>query len=433
MTHRPLRLLGALMAGVLALTACAPGQSEPTTPAGTSAAANEPKQLSYLYFTDGPDEAVTRDLLKQFEAKTGATVNLEVVPFANLEQTLQARLAGNNAPDVARLANITPFKADLLDLNKASKADLDNVFIDGAKTITSGANGELLAVPSDLTMNGPIINVDLFTKAGVPVPTKDKPWKSWQEMIDAATKVKQAAGTEYGIAMDVSAHRYSTMLSQYGTTLYSKDGKSALDEAKAAKAIQQFADVNNSGLMPKDLFLAAGSKYKAANEIFLAQQVPVYLSGNWQVAAFDKSAKFQWAAVPNPCQERCGGMPGGKFMAAFKASKSPTLASQLVAFMNSKEAQTKYAQGANFLPTRKDLIKDGITYSTRANDMATFLADVAVTPEDTYGTTYSPAFSAAGKTMMTELGSVLQGKTTSQQAATNIRAGAEKALKDAGQ
>lgn len=33
--------------------------------------------LTYLYFTDGPDEEATRDLIARFDEETGATVDLQ--------------------------------------------------------------------------------------------------------------------------------------------------------------------------------------------------------------------------------------------------------------------------------------------------------------------------------------------------------------------
>jgi alpha-1,4-digalacturonate transport system substrate-binding protein len=416
----------AAMIVAASLTACAPGSDSGN---GTANQA-EDKNLTYVYFTDGPDEQATRSLIAEFEKQTGAKVNLQIVPFANLEQQLQARLSGDNVPDVARLTDIQPFRSDLLDLNKFQKSALDGKFIDGAKSYISGQNGELLAVPSDLTMNGPLINVDLFKAAGVPVPDPKKPW-TWTEMIAAAKQVQAAKKTEYAIAMDVSGHRFSTMLSQFGTTFFTADNTVALDKTAATAAVKQFAELNASGAMPKDLWLQAGSKYKAANEIFLAQQVPVYISGNWQVSAFDKSAKFTWQAAPNPCQARCGGYPGGKFMVSFNKSKHQELAAQFIAWMNSADSQRKMDQQAAFLPTRKDLIDSGIEYPTRNTDMNVFLADVKQTPAETYANAYNPAFAATAKAVVSELAKVLAGQQTPEAAVDAIRAAAEKALQAA--
>lgn len=416
--------LGAAL--VLAATAaCAPGG------AGGEAEQTGDQTLTYLYFTDGPDEQATRDLIARFEQETGATVNLELIPYANLEQTLQAWLSGGNPPDVARLTTLTPVRDDLVDLT-ALRPELAGQYLDGMAGPATGPGGELLAVPSDLTLNGPMINLDLFEKAGVEPPTAQRPWRSWDEVVEAAEQVKKGAGTEFGLAMDVSGHRFSTMMSQYGTTVFDESGTQvALAEEPAVAAVTRFAELNADGVMPRDLWLQAGTRYTAANEIFLAQQAPIYVSGNWQVAAFAESAEFDWAAVPNPCQERCGGFPGGKFMGAFKASPRQQLAADFIAFMNSADSQRYLADKANFLPTRKDLIESGVEYSNRDADMQVFLADVQQTPPDTFGTSFSPAFSATSTEMTKVLAAVLAGQQDPAQAVAAFRKGAEKSLQDA--
>ena len=426
MTTRRLSTLVALAAAsALALAGCAPGQPSATTgPAATgapTAAADAPRELTYVYFTDGPDEAATRTLITQFEQEKDAKVNLEVVPYANLEQTLQARLAGNNAPDVARVAGLGPWLDDLADLS-AVKTELDGAFLKGSDAFTHDEAGNPIAVFSDLTMNGPLVNVDLFEKAGVAYPKVGEKW-TWAEMVAAAKQVKQSQGTEYGIAIDISAHRLSTMFSQFGTTLFAGDGTEPnWDVAKGAEAIEQFVALNNDETMPKDVFLQAGSKYAAPADVFLAQQVPVYISGNWQVASLSQKANFNWAAAPNPCEERCGGFPGGKFMVGFKQGKNVPLAAEFIAFMNSADAQTHMAVEANFLPTRNDLIEKGIQYTNRGDDMKVFLADVALTPEDTYPSNFSPVFGATGREVIAEIGQVMQGDKTAQEASEAIDA-----------
>lgn len=408
-----------VVGAALLLAACAPGSNEGST--NSSA----PNHLTYLYFTDGPDEQVTRSLITAFEQETGATVELQIVPFSELSQQVQGRIASDNAPDVFRTDTLTGYRDALLDL-KANQQDIGDQFLDEARDYVKGPNGELLAVPSDLTMNGPFINLDLFAKAGVTPPKE--PWK-WDELIANARKVQQANGSAFAIAHDKSGHRFSGMLNQFGTNIFGADGKVGLDPAKAATAIRQFADLHQQGLMSKDFWLESGTKYKGANDIFLAGDAPVYFSGNWQVSQFVKAAKFRWAAMPNPCAERCGGYPGGKFMAATKQSANPELAARFVAFMNSRAAQEKYAKEAQFLPTRKDLIAAGVQYPTRSEDMATFLADVKRTDKATFSSVYSPGFSPTATTVVKELAAVIAGQENPDQAVANIRAAAEKNLK----
>ncbi len=415
------------VAGLALVVGCTPGTGQD----GGGGKSSGDKKLTYLYFTDGPDEQATRGIIGEFEKKTGAKVDLQIVPFDSLEQQLQARLSGGKPPDVARLANLTPFRDDLLDLKKQGE-DIGAQFLDAAQTYISGKNGELLAVPSDLTMNGPFINVDQFRKAGVAPPKPDKPW-TWDQLVANAEKVQKANKTDYAITIDKSGHRFATMLSEYGTDYFKDDGKTVdLDPAKATAAVKLFTDLHKQNVMPKDFWLESGSKYKGANDIFLAQAAPVYISGNWQVSQFAKDAKFTWATISNPCQAQCGGYPGGKFMAGFKESHNPKLAAQFIAFMNSKESQTEMCRNALFLPTRKDLIASGIDYPSRKDDMSVFLGDVKRTPQNAYANNYSPAFDGAAKSMVKELSKVMAGQESPDAAVATARKGAEQAVQDAG-
>ncbi|WP_353951444.1 extracellular solute-binding protein [Knoellia sp. S7-12] len=425
-------ITGLAAVSIAALAACAPGSTESDSPgaAGPTASGSvdlstfKGKTITYLYFTDGPDEAATRGLLKEFETKSGGKVDLQIVPFADLQQSLQARLSGGNAPDVARLADLAPFRGDLMDLSGVVGKDYANEFLAGPAAAVKDGD-KIVAVPNDLTMNGPFVNVDLFKKAGVPIPTK---W-NWDEMVAAAKKVQTANKTEAGIAIDKSGHRLSTILSQYGTTMVGKDMTNTLDEAKATKAIDSLLTLIKDGTIPKDFWIESGSKYKGANEIFLAQQAPIYISGNWQVAQFDKTAKFGWQAVPNACSERCGGFPGGKYTVGLSQSKEPQMAAALVQFLNSKESQATMDAESMWLPTRNDLIESkGVTYPTRQADMEVFAADVAETPADTFDAVASPAFGPSATVLVEEFAKAVAGQQDAATTAKNLKAGIDKVI-----
>lgn len=425
MRRSPVRLIAALTGCLTALLAgCAPG---PGTDTGSSAQPSstidwksfQGQKLTYVYFTDGPDEQATRTAIQGFEKATGATVDLQIVPFADLEKSLQARLSGNNQPEVARVSDWRPYQDQLVDFTSYFGKDYPNEFIPGEAQAASDSSGHLLAVPSDLTMNGPFVNVDAFAKAGVPVPKKGDKW-TWDDLVTAAKKVQAANNMEFALAIDKSGHRVSTVLSEFGTTMVGADGKNTLDTGKATKTLTELTGLMGSGAMSKDFWLESGSKYKGANDMFLAGAVPVYLSGNWQVGQFAKNAKFIWAAVPNPCAERCGGFPGGKYMVAFKGSKNPALGAAFTQWMNRTENQRQIDQTASWLPTRKDLVSSGVTYPQRADDMAVFLDDVAKTPADTYAANAAPAFSGSAKALVAEMAKVVAGQEDVPAAVTSL-------------
>ncbi|GDY31761.1 ABC transporter substrate-binding protein [Gandjariella thermophila] len=425
MVRPPARLLGAVLAGSLAvaLGACAPGsggEDKAAAPTTVNWSGFRGKTLTYVYFTDGPDEQATRERIAAFEQETGAKVNLQLVPFSDLEKTLQARVSGSSVPEVARVQDWHPYADALVDFTRYFGKDYPNEFIPGEAKASDDGQGHMYAVPSDLTMNGPLINVDAFNRAGVPVPAAGSTW-TWDQMVADARKVAEANHMESALAIDKSGHRVSTVLSQFGTTMIGQNGQEALDSGKAARALGALTDLMKSGVMSKDFWLESGTRYKGANDMFLAQAVPVYISGNWQVAQFAKNARFTWAAVPNPCQERCGGFPGGKYMVAFKNSANPDLAAAFVQWMNRTENQRALDRQSGWMPTRKDLTATGIDYPQRAADMKVFLDDVAKTPEDTYAAEASPAFTGSASFLVAEIAKVTAGQEDVNTAVSNVK------------
>lgn len=411
------RFTAVVAAGLLALaSACSPGetvddedpQAAPSEGQSVEEGQFAGETLNYLYFTDGPDEQATRDNIARFEEEYDVTVNLEILPYSDLVSSLQARLSGGNAPDVVRLTGLGEFAADLLPLDEYLGSEFADEFLEGPMLAVRNNSDQMIAVPSDLTMNGPFVNVEMFEEAGVELPSTEEPW-TWEEMLAAAKEVQQATGSSYAFAMDKSGHRLSTILSQYGTALLDDDGF-ALDKEKAVAALQPLVDMMAADEMPRDFWLGSGSRYEGANEIFLARETPVYLSGSWQVGQFVNNAEFEWAAVPNPCADECGGFPGGKFMAALSASENPQLAAEFVRFMNTTESQEHFAAVSGNLPTRADLAESGVTYDDAAQAaMDVFIADLNRTPDLGFAANSQPAFGPSATALVEQVSEVVAG------------------------
>lgn len=425
-TRRTVALGGTAVLAATALAACNPGGSggggggggQDATPVAEQDTADlAGRTLSYLYFTDGPDEQATRDLIAQFEEQYDVSVELEIVPYSDITTTLQARLSGDQAPDVARVAATAPFAGDLLLLDDFLGSDYLSEFTEGVQVGMTDADGKIQAIASDLTQNGPFVNTDLFEQAGVELPAS---W-TWQQMVDLATRVQEATGTEFAFAMDKSGHRLSTILSQGGTYLV-QDGTSSLDPAAATAALQPLVDMIEAGTSPSDFWLDSGTKYQGANEVFLAQQTPVYLSGNWQVAQFDANAEFGWTTMPNPTQVSGGGFPGGKFMVGFAAAPENQLAATFLQFMNSTESQRAFITASAFMPTRADLTESGVEYPVRDAEMAVFIEDLAETPTEAYAACYDPNFDAAAQEFIAEFAEVVAGNKDLATAMEDLRA-----------
>jgi raffinose/stachyose/melibiose transport system substrate-binding protein len=165
---------------VFSLTACggnAPAPSKsPVASSGnpTPAAPREAELTIMMSFPQYMDQWET--YCRQFEEKMlkeeniKVKVNLEMPSSDQYESILQARLTGDDAPDLYTLHanNIgTYYKAgNLTDLSNEPLAD--KIYVDVKKTVT--AEGKLVAVPLESMAWGVLYNKDIFDECGLQPP-----------------------------------------------------------------------------------------------------------------------------------------------------------------------------------------------------------------------------------------------------------------------
>jgi alpha-1,4-digalacturonate transport system substrate-binding protein len=350
--------------------------------------------LRFLWFTDGPDRPAIEGLVKKFnDTNPDVKIEFSIVPFAELNQLLVTQASAGQAPDLARVSEPYRFFQYALDLRPHLKnSGFAKEFLDEPMKMVLGQGGEVYGIPHDLTMNGPFVNVSLFKKAGVELPKGER--VTWEEWMDAAAKVRKATGVPFAATADRSGHRLDGFLQSYGGGFFTPDGKDVrISSPETKKAVEAFVKFHKDGTMPLDIW-AGGTGYVGANQQFVNGQLVYYLSGNWQVAQFNDAigTKFEWKAVPNGYNTQAGGMPGGKFLIAFKNTKIPDKVARLMEFLGSADAMTEYSAKAMFLPTRKDLVRQGINFPARKDDMNLFVKGVGTLPQSAYVDNYNLRF-----------------------------------------
>lgn len=416
-TRRGVLAAGAGLVGA-AVAGCSGGEELPL-PMPSS----EPV-INFLTYTDGFEEKAFQDLFKRFQQTTGIRVKMEVIPFADMAETLTSRIKRGAQPDVARVVDVGPYVGDVLDLREYEPARFQRPFLaEFDPMITDG--DRVIAAPTDVFVSGLFINRDLFRRADVPAPSADHPWRSWADLFSDAMRVKTRATSEYAFLMDVSPLRFLSMLSSYGTTFFDRSGRVAVfDVDIATKAIAQFAEMHAGGGMPMQLFSQAGGQYKSGAEVFAAGQAPVYLSGSWQVAEYDANLSFDWGVAPNVIEKRSGAIPGANYLVALKHGKQQ-YAAQFIAFMTSAATQLELAESTNSMPTRRDVRAAGATFGLRAEEMEMFGAELDAVPPEAWGTACARGTAATGKVLQEELEKLVSGTATPDGVAAAVRAAAE--------
>jgi multiple sugar transport system substrate-binding protein len=233
--------------------------------------------------------AVTGDILKaEFEEATGATVNVTVVPYDQVQQqaTLDVQSGANQLdvidywyPTVGALAT----QGILEDLTDRIDSDDDvqpDDFIPSIYDVYTLVDGRRWGLPYDGDTHVLFYNEEIFEQAGVtgaPV--------TWDDYLAAVQQITEAGlETEdgrpiYGAAVQgfkapiILGSTYSNRLAGFGGAYLNEDGSPALDSEAAVQAAQALVDVAPHAL-PTPL------------ETAFEQALPAFLSGQVALQEF---------------------------------------------------------------------------------------------------------------------------------------------------
>jgi alpha-1,4-digalacturonate transport system substrate-binding protein len=327
--------LSALAAG---LTACG---------GGSGSSSEGSKTLQLVLSGDTNQGGAFAAAAKKYKEATGITIEVVDVPTADIATKLKNAATANDLPALARVTGIDPLWVnqlqDLSDIAKSRKID--------EKFLQQAPDGTIPAIPSDLTAVGLFVNKSLFDKAGVAYPTSiDKAW-TWDEFVAAVNQVREKAGAKYGVVMDRSGHRLRSMMYEFGSTAFAKEGDKYAVDDDAVTTLEYFKKINDDKTMPKSVWLSGEDGYA----MFKRGQVAAYYSGSWQVADFNKNIKdFEWMSVPLPKEKVNATNLGGGFMVAFKDTGADEEAKKFIDWFYDDANYTEFAKLGGYLPV-KDL------------------------------------------------------------------------------
>ena len=252
---------------------------------------------------------VTGDMLKQdFEALTGATVELTVVPYDQVQAkaTLDVQ-SGANAIDVIDYWYTTvgalSTQGIVEDLTERIAADpsLDTAdFLPSIYDTYTRYDGKRWGLPYDGDTHVLFYNTEIFDRHGLKAPA------TWEDYLTAAKTITEAekgngvygCGLQAAKAPIIIGSTYANRLAGYGGTFLDADGKPTLTSDAAVAAAQALVDTAPWAL-PTPL------------ETAFDQALPAFLNGQIAMMDFwtdlgvyaegpDSKIKGKWDVVQNP-------------------------------------------------------------------------------------------------------------------------------------
>lgn len=377
--------------------------------------------LTFLWFNNQDESQTLNKILEPYlAANPNVKVDLQILAGnSSYEQKIKMMVSGGNPPDLVRLSsgmlsNVISSLQPMDDYIGDTKAFKSNYY-DGSIAYAINAQDKIVAIPNELTVNGMIVNKTAFDNAGIDVKEIAKTW-TWTDWEGIVKKVITAnPNMKYGLAVDYTTHRLSTMLYQFGGHYMNADQtKMDFNNPKTIAFLKYFNHLQNDGFMPKSVWLGSENP----KELFQAGLVACHIGGSFNLQAYDKVIKdFDWCVVPMPKQEIRSSVLGGKFMATFKDSKNKDEAAKLLLYLADQKQTEDYCKGIMSLSSRKD---SNIVYPTRNEDYQIFVNELAATPGFTSDEWKNLDLNKVFPYVLDQVVQVLMGNLTPEQAAANV-------------
>jgi alpha-1,4-digalacturonate transport system substrate-binding protein len=401
-----------------------------------ASAQGSPMEVRMLWYSDGPEGQVMRDLLDRFEAENAdIRVVIDEIAFRDLHNILETSIAGNAQPDIARVTELGRFQGRYMDMTpylsdpEAWAAGFPAAALDWLRT-PGGEDTGLYGFPSQFTVSGPFINVTLFEQAGVEIPTGDTTLAEW---VDLATQVAQATETPWAVAIDRSGHRaFGPMMSMGATLIDPTTGRFTIDSPGFREFAEMMIAWHTDGLTPPEVWAGAGGgQYVAARDYFVRGELVFYFAGSWMVGAFaNEITEFEWRVVPQPCgPAACTGMPGGAAIVAIQPAQMDEARAQAVTrvmeYMSSPDVYREFSERTLFLPGRIDLGE--LNYPSNPEALNTFAAMIPQLTDQAYWLQGHPVQPVVNVEIRDQLGRVVAGEISLDEAIERIQARADEA------
>ncbi|WP_432535075.1 extracellular solute-binding protein [Kineococcus arenarius] len=342
----------AAVSGALLLTSCS------TTDAGSAdaAAADGTTNLTVsLFGTFGFEEAGLFDEYEQLNP--GVSIQYESTQGENnYWPALQTKLAsGNGAADVqgievGRIADVVANQADKwTDLSTTSAGEQVANYPEWKSAAATTADGEVLALGTDIGPMGLCYRSDLLEQAGLPTDPAQLSARlgSWDDYVALGREfqAKAPAGTAW---MDSAGGFYNAIISTEEEIYYDESGeliwdsnpavKDAFDTAAAAAQEGLTADLEQFEDPAWDTGFGSGS--------FATIACPAWMVGYIKGKAGDAGAgKWNVTSLPGGA----GGNWGGSYLGVPASSDNQEEAAELVKWLTDPEQQAKvFETGGNF-------------------------------------------------------------------------------------
>lgn len=315
-----------------------------------------PVTLKYAFWGNPDAIGVEQDIIKAFEEKH-PDIKIEpiVSGYADYHTKLMTMIAGNMAPDVMRIddyyfydfiklgavESLSPFiQRDKIDLDLYPKMGIEEAIVDG----------QIYGLPWGTAPLYMLLNLDVFEKAGVALPSLDWTTKDFERIVRSFNPQKDKV---YGFAIDTNY--LSSVLphiwSKGGTLLSEDKSRYTGDSPEASSAIQMLADLYKEGYMPKDTINSGNTE--ALRRWFSNGTIAMMSGSAQEILAIQKieGIRFEAWTMPQALNSKNTTVFKSNTISISKSSKQKEAAWIFTKFLRGVEGEDLYVRAKRFPPT----------------------------------------------------------------------------------
>ena len=300
-----------------------------------------------------PGSETLQDMLEgfteDFEAETGADVNLIFQPWADAHDAFTTGIAAGDTPDVAEMG--TTWTAEFGELGAFAEQELDtgDDYIEGV--VESGMpEGTPLGLPWYAGARALIYNATVFDELGLDPPD------TWDELVEVGQTIQEETDMyAYSVVGAGANHFVLPKVWQAGGSIAEQgaDGSwsATINEPEGVEAFEFYAE-----LFTEYEFSPAGAlnwDVNDAQSAFINEDLAMYLGlgvNLGAVLAQDPDFEPGVALLPEGPGGNRDTLAGGSHLVRFADSEAPELAQQYIEFLLEDDRVAEFAGEVGFFP-----------------------------------------------------------------------------------
>lgn len=301
----------------------------------------EVKSIQFWHFWSEPYQKKVLDkIIKEFETKTGITVETTELSWNDGKTKLFAAFNSKTAPDVLELGSdwVAQFSSEgVLYSIPSEKVEMSS-FIDFSLEPCYW-DSQIYSLPWVVDTRVLFVNQELLSKKGI---TLDSPF-SVNKMLEYSESVNEFSEEIYGYgATGPDKHRlYKKIIPlfwTFGGEVFDSKGNLKIDSPENVKALESYLRAARTGIIETQ---------RQLDNLFVRGKIGFWISGGWLLEKIkNENPDLNYSTYLVPGEDNSTGISfaGGEYLAISNQSKQKEAALEFIKYMTSGENSIKFTK-----------------------------------------------------------------------------------------